>query len=115
MKKLVLLGAVSLLPGCIWFSSPDSAENTTPTPAFSPTPTATPSPTPTPACDPLAPPGAQGCSAGQKCTWIDVQENPEPLGELGCVADGTQALGAACTRGPAGLATGIDDCAAGGM
>src|SRR5687768_3002453 len=45
-----------------------------------------------PACNPLAPPGQQRCLAGQKCTWIAVQETPEPLGKLGCVPDGTVEL-----------------------
>jgi hypothetical protein len=54
-----------------------------------------------------------GCSPGEKCTWIRVVETPEPLGELGCVADGTVAAEGACTQGAAGTDTGFDDCQAG--
>jgi hypothetical protein len=64
-------------------------------------------------CDPLAAPGAQGCSPGEKCTWIRVTELPSPLGMVGCVPDGTVPLEGACTQGPAGETTGYDDCAAG--
>jgi hypothetical protein len=64
-------------------------------------------------CDPLAAPGAQGCAAGEKCTWVVVQETPDLLGTLDCVPDGTAAAGGACTTGPAGDTTGFDDCAAG--
>ncbi|HRK47104.1 MAG TPA: hypothetical protein PK324_15840 [Nocardioides sp.] len=66
-----------------------------------------------PACNVLAPPGMQGCLTGQKCTWIQVQDTPEPLGKLGCVPDGTVALDGACTVGAVGETTGYDDCAAG--
>ena len=64
-------------------------------------------------CDPLAAPGAQGCSPGEKCTWINVTEMPMPLGEVGCVPDGTAPLEGACTQGPVGETTGYDDCVAG--
>ncbi|GMU62333.1 MAG: hypothetical protein AMXMBFR34_40960 [Myxococcaceae bacterium] len=63
-------------------------------------------------CDPLAAPGANGCSSSQKCTWITVQETPTSLGQLGCVPNGTVATGGTCTQGPAGATTGFDDCAA---
>jgi hypothetical protein len=66
-----------------------------------------------PACNPLSPPGQQGCLTGQKCTWISVQDTPEPLGKLGCVPDGTVALGGACMVGPVGETTGFDNCSAG--
>ncbi|HUQ08092.1 MAG TPA: hypothetical protein VM261_36605 [Kofleriaceae bacterium] len=65
------------------------------------------------ACNPLGAPGSQGCLTGQKCTWIQVQDTPEALGKLGCVPDGTAALGAACTVGAVGETTGFDDCQAG--
>ncbi len=65
------------------------------------------------ACNPLGAPGQQGCDPGQKCTWIQIQEDPEPLGKLGCVADGTVQLDGACTVGAVGETTGYDDCAAG--
>jgi hypothetical protein len=64
-------------------------------------------------CNPLAAPDAQGCSAGQKCTWVTVASDPAPLGQLDCVPDGPVALGGSCTQGPPGEATGYDDCAAG--
>ena len=67
------------------------------------------------ACNPLLPVGQQGCIPGQKCTWIRVQDTPEPLGRLGCVPDGSVALGGACTQGASGNTTGYDDCAAGGI
>jgi len=67
----------------------------------------------TQACNPLSPPGQQGCLTGQKCTWIQVQDTPEPLGKLGCVPDGTVALGGACTVGAVGETTGYDNCSAG--
>lgn len=66
-------------------------------------------------CNPLEAAGQQGCATGQKCTWIELQGAPDELGRLGCVPDGTVALGAACTRGAAGETTGFDNCAAGGI
>jgi len=70
---------------------------------------------PVQACNPSGAPGMQGCQTGQKCTWITVQETPEVIGKLGCVPDGTAAVGAACTEGPVGETTGYDNCAAGGI
>lgn len=67
------------------------------------------------ACDPIAPPGMQGCAANEKCTWIRVQTTPSIIGALGCVPDGTVALGGTCTRGPDGQTTGYDTCAAGNI
>jgi hypothetical protein len=67
------------------------------------------------ACNPLAAAGQQGCATGQKCTWIDIQDTPDTIGKLGCVPDGTVALGGTCARGAAGEATGYDNCAAGGI
>lgn len=66
-------------------------------------------------CNPLGAAGQQGCSTGQKCTWIQVQDDPEELGKVGCVPDGTVAVGGACTQGAVGESTGYDDCAAGGI
>jgi hypothetical protein len=63
-----------------------------------------------PACNANA---QTGCNAGEKCTWIIVAEEPEVLGVIGCVADGTVAEGGACERGAAGQTTGFDDCVAG--
>jgi hypothetical protein len=67
------------------------------------------------ACDPIAPPGMQGCATGEKCTWIRVQSTPTIIGALGCVADGAVALGGTCTRGADGQTTGFDNCAAGNI
>lgn len=67
------------------------------------------------ACDPIAPPGMQGCATGEKCTWIRVQNTPSIIGALGCVADGPVALDGACTRGAPGQTTGFDNCAAGNI
>jgi hypothetical protein len=64
-------------------------------------------------CNPLAAPGAQGCPAGEKCTWIEVQDAPEPIGLVGCAPNGAQGAGDACSFGATGEATGFDDCAAG--
>lgn len=66
-------------------------------------------------CDPLAPPGMQGCGSGEKCTWIRVQTTPTIIGALDCVPDGTVALGGTCTRGPDGQTTGYDNCVAGNI
>ncbi len=68
-----------------------------------------------PDCDPLADPGQSGCVAGEKCTWVVVTDAPEPRGRLDCVPAGPVALGGACTRGPAGETTGVDDCVAGAI
>jgi hypothetical protein len=65
------------------------------------------------ACDPVAAPGAQGCPAGEKCTWIHLQDTPTALGQIGCVPSGAGGLDAACSYGPPGETTGFDDCAAG--
>ena len=67
------------------------------------------------ACDPIAPPGMQGCATGEKCTWIRVQNTPSIIGALGCVADGTVPLDGTCTRGEPGQATGYDNCTAGNI
>ncbi len=64
-------------------------------------------------CNPLGAPGSQGCNPGQKCTWIRVQDTPERLGKIGCVADGTVGPGGTCAFGPVGESTGFDDCQAG--
>jgi hypothetical protein len=66
-------------------------------------------------CDPLAAPGMQGCATGNKCTWIQIEDTPDLIGKLGCVPDGTVALGGACTQGAVGETTGYDNCAAGGI
>ena len=65
----------------------------------------------TPQCNPLM---QTGCNAGEKCTWIIDATDPQYVGHVGCVMDGTKNVGDACTFGPAG-ATGYDDCKAGGV
>ncbi|MEZ4404631.1 MAG: hypothetical protein R3B06_31715 [Kofleriaceae bacterium] len=66
-------------------------------------------------CNPLSPPGMQGCAANEKCTWITIATMPENVGKTGCVPDGAVAQGGACTRGAAGETTGFDDCSAGNI
>src|ERR1041384_8183405 len=60
------------------------------------------------ACNPLT---QTGCNAGEKCTWINDQDNP-PIGHVGCAPDGTIALDGACTDPPAGP-MGYDTCVKG--
>jgi hypothetical protein len=62
------------------------------------------------ACIPFAPGGMQGCDPGEKCVWEFVQTEPERIGRLACVPDGTVALGAACTTATVGQP---DNCQAG--
>jgi hypothetical protein len=62
------------------------------------------------ACNPLT---QTGCNAGEKCTWINDQDNP-PIGHVGCAPDGTVAIGAACTDPPAGP-MGYDQCVKGSV
>lgn len=64
-------------------------------------------------CNPLGAAGSQGCNAGEKCTWINDQDNP-PIGHVGCAPDGTLDIGAACTDPVAGP-MGWDDCKVGGV
>ncbi len=51
-----------------------------------------------------------GCQPGEKCGFILDQEEPR-LGHVGCTADGTAAVGEACTAPTVGNS---DSCAAGG-
>jgi hypothetical protein len=62
-------------------------------------------------CDPLA---QTRCNAGEKCTWILDATAPAVLGHVGCVPDGTAALGAACGFGQAGP-MGYDNCTKGNV
>ena len=67
------------------------------------------------ACNPLT---QTGCDAGQKCTWINDQDNP-PIGHVGCAPEGGVggtpiAIGGACTDPVAGP-MGYDDCAKGSV
>ncbi len=59
-------------------------------------------------CSPLT---QAGCAAGEKCAWIEDQDNP-PLGHIGCTPDGSVAVGGACTVGAAGPA-GFSNCVKG--
>lgn len=60
-------------------------------------------------CDPI---NQTNCNAGEKCTWITIDQDTAE-GVVGCVPDGTVPLAGACTRGPDGATTGFDDCVAG--
>ena len=55
-----------------------------------------------------------GCTTGQKCTWIQDNDDSPPLGHIGCSPDGTVAIGGACTYGPPGM-TGYDNCTKGNV
>ena len=61
----------------------------------------------TPTCNPLM---QTGCNAGEKCTWIIDATDPQYVGHVGCVMDGTKNVGDACTFGAAGddFGAGID-------
>ena len=66
-----------------------------------------------PACNPLT---QGGCNAGEKCTWINDQDDP-PIGHVGCAPDPGAtgiAIGSACTEGPAGP-MGYDTCVKGSV
>ncbi|HEY4179419.1 MAG TPA: hypothetical protein VGM90_21390 [Kofleriaceae bacterium] len=57
----------------------------------------------------LCSPTAQtGCNAGEKCTWINDQDDP-PIGHIGCAPDGNVEIGTACTA-PAAGPMGYDTC-----
>ena len=62
-------------------------------------------------CNPLM---QTGCQANEKCTWIIDATTPQYVGHIGCVMDGTAAVGASCMFGAAG-ATGYDNCTKGGV
>ncbi|HEY4183261.1 MAG TPA: hypothetical protein VGM90_40840 [Kofleriaceae bacterium] len=61
---------------------------------------------PTGACNPLA---QTGCNAGEKCTWIEDQDNP-PVGHIGCAVVGSVPLGGACADSMSSVG---DDCVKG--
>ncbi|MBV8761600.1 MAG: hypothetical protein JO257_30170 [Deltaproteobacteria bacterium] len=62
-------------------------------------------------CSPLT---QVGCQASEKCTWIIDQTTPTYVGHIGCVANGTAAIGGDCMFGAPG-ATGYDNCSKGGV
>jgi len=61
-------------------------------------------------CDPLA---QTGCNTGEKCTWV-VDSALASGGHLGCLADGTIAIGDGCTfhdvPGECGTTGSVDNC-----
>jgi hypothetical protein len=59
-------------------------------------------------CNPVS---QSGCAAGEKCAFIVDQLDPL-IGHIGCTADGTDAVGAACTE--AAAVNTSDSCAKGG-
>jgi len=64
-------------------------------------------------CNPLT---QGGCNPGEKCTWINDQDDP-PIGHVGCAPDPGAtgiAIGSACTDGPAGP-MGYDTCVKGAV
>ena len=65
-----------------------------------------------PTCNPLT---QTGCNAGEKCTWINDQDDP-PIGHVGCAPEAAapKAIGEACTPPPGGP-MGYDDCAKGAV
>jgi hypothetical protein len=62
-------------------------------------------------CNPLT---QAGCPAGEKCTWILNALEPQYVGHIGCVPDGTAAVGEACRYGPPGC-DGYDNCREGAV
>jgi hypothetical protein len=58
-------------------------------------------------CNPLM---NTGCNAGEKCTWIRDQVDPQPVGHIGCAMDGTIALDGTNCAAAGGL--GADLCVA---
>jgi hypothetical protein len=63
-------------------------------------------------CNPLT---QTGCNSGEKCTWINDQDDP-PIGHVGCAPEAAapKAIGEKCTAPPAGP-MGYDDCAKGAV
>lgn len=81
------------------------------------TPDASPSPDAPPIPPLPPPPGSEcnaisqiGCNAGEKCAFI-LDNVDAGIGHTGCIANGTQSVGQACTS-PASVGT-SDDCVAG--
>ncbi len=69
-------------------------------------------------CNPLGAAGQQWCPAGQRCGALILSPSapqcPNILA-IGCVPEGTQALGADCTWSAAGAEPGHDNCVSGAM
>ena len=64
-------------------------------------------------CNPLT---QAACNVGEKCTWINDQDNP-PIGHSGCAPDPGAAgiaIGSLCVEGPAGP-MGYDNCVKGSV
>ena len=64
--------------------------------------------------DPCNPLTQTGCCAGYKCTWIDDQDSPQPLGHIDCVFRGTVPVGEPCTYGQ-GSYPRFDNCEGGAV
>ncbi|NVB77455.1 MAG: hypothetical protein HOV81_03590 [Kofleriaceae bacterium] len=60
-------------------------------------------------CNPLT---QEGCSVGEKCTWLLDANVPEHVGHVGCAPSGTAMVGDPCLFGAPGT-TGVDNCIAG--
>lgn len=102
--RLVSCLVVGVLAGCDGEASPIDSGGLDPVP-FDPPVTVN--------CNPSLPAGQQGCPNGEKCAWVVVQQTPQRIGKLACVASGTVAAGGTCAFGPPGEATGFDNCEAG--
>jgi len=63
-------------------------------------------------CNPLT---QTGCNTGEKCTWINDQDDP-PIGHVGCAPEDAapKQIDEACAEGPAGP-MGYDNCAKGSV
>lgn len=107
--RTLALGAIGLA-GFLAACGGDDGDTVNPTPDARTIDTSNPG-----ACDPLAAAGQQGCQPGQKCAWVVIQEDPESIGKIACVPDGTVEAGGTCMFGAPGEATGFDDCRAGSV
>jgi hypothetical protein len=104
MKKLILGAVFGLLAACGGGGGGDDDVSLDPDASGGPDAMAE--------CNPVT---NTGCADGEKCTWLRITGAPNPLGRIACVADGDKAVGAACTTGAAGEATGFDDCTGGNI
>lgn len=67
-------------------------------------------------CNPLAPAGQQGCSAGKRCGAIVLADGAcAGVVRVHCVPVGMRAIGEQCVYGAAGVDTGYDDCVTGAV
>ena len=109
MKKVVaslfLVGALGLVVGCGGSKGDDDDDDIIVFPDANANQPDAPGGGP---CNPVA---QTGCAVGEKCALI-LDDPDSGAGHVGCVADGTQAVGAACTEPT--VAGGADNCLAGG-